>query len=116
MSHELITPTGLCRYNWNIISANGNYEKWDSINVKCSSLLELTSDCRLFGPDYAQTKIFDPFDLNDEKDYIPCADINPDSYYYNDLSFLFNRIAIIIMKTLSISPFKESSMTKIPSP
>ena len=56
-------------------------------DVYYSSLLELTSDCRLFGPDYAQTKIFDPFDLNDEKDYIPCADINPDSYYYNDLSF-----------------------------
>ena len=56
-------------------------------DVYYSSLLELTSDCRLFGPDYAQTKIFDPFDLNDEKDYIPCTDINPDSYYYNDLSF-----------------------------
>ena len=55
-------------------------------DVYYSSLLELTSDCRLFGPDYAQTKIFDPFDLNDEKDYIPCTDINPDSYYYNDLS------------------------------
>ena len=56
-------------------------------DVYYSSLLELTSDCRLFGPDYAQTKIFHPFDLNDEKDYIPCTDINPDSYYYNDLSF-----------------------------
>ena len=56
-------------------------------DVYYSSLLELTSDCRLFGPDYAQFKIFDPFDLNDKKDYIPCTDINPDSYYYNDLSF-----------------------------
>ena len=81
-----------------------------------SSLLELTSDCRLFGPDYAHTKIYDPFDLNDEKDYIACTDINPESYCYNDLSFLFNRLAIIIMKTPSISPFKESSMTMIPSP
>ena len=56
-------------------------------DVYYSSLLELTSDCRLFYPYYAQSNMFDPFDLNDEKDYIPCTDINPDSYYYNDLSF-----------------------------
>ena len=31
--------------------------------------------------------MFDPFNLNDEKDYIPCTDIDPDSCYYNDLSF-----------------------------
>ena len=28
-----------------------------------------------------------PFDLNDEKDYIPCTDIDPDNCYYNVLRF-----------------------------
>ena len=40
-----------------------------------------------FYPDHVQPKIFYPFDLNDEKDYIPCSDIDPDSCYYNDLSY-----------------------------
>ena len=52
-----------------------------------SALFELSSDCCLLDPDYVQPKMFDPFNLNDEKDYIPCTDIDPDSCYYNELSF-----------------------------
>ena len=52
-----------------------------------SALLELFSDCCLLDPDYLQPKMFDLFNLNDEKDYIPCTDIDPDSCYYNELSF-----------------------------
>ena len=56
-------------------------------NVFLGCLLELSYDCCLFDPEYVQPKIFHPFDLNDEKDYIPCSDIDPDSCYYNDLSY-----------------------------
>ena len=56
-------------------------------NVFFGCLLELCYDCSLFYPDYVQPKIFYPFDLNDEKDYIPCSDIDPDSCYCNDLSY-----------------------------
>ena len=52
-----------------------------------NSLVEFFSDCRPFNIDSTQHKIFNPFNLNDEKDYIPCTDIDPDSCYYNDLSF-----------------------------
>ena len=52
-----------------------------------SVLVELSNDCCLFDHDYNQPKIFDPFNLNDEKEYIPCTDIDPDSCYYNELSF-----------------------------
>ena len=52
-----------------------------------SALFELSSDCCLLDPDYVQPKMFHPFNLNDEKDYIPCTDIDPDSCYYNELSF-----------------------------
>ena len=52
-----------------------------------NSLVELFSDCHPFNNDSTQHKIFNPFNLNDEKDYIPCTDIDPDSCYYNDLSF-----------------------------
>ena len=47
----------------------------------------VANDCCLLDPCFIQPKIFDPFNLNDEKDYIPCTDIDPDSCYYNELSF-----------------------------
>ena len=56
-------------------------------NVFLGCLLELPYDYCLFYPDYVQPKIFYPFDLNDEKDHIPCSDIDPDSCYYNALSY-----------------------------
>ena len=41
----------------------------------------------LIHSDYVLPKMFDPLNLNDEKDYIPCTDIDPDSCCYNELSF-----------------------------
>ena len=52
-----------------------------------SILVELSNDCCLFDHDYNQPKIFDPFNMKDEKEYIPYTDIDPDSCYYNELSF-----------------------------
>ena len=40
-----------------------------------SVLVERSNDCCLFYHD---------FNLNDEKEYIPCTDIDPDSCYYNE--------------------------------
>ena len=70
-----------------------------------SALFELPSDCCLLDPDYVQPKMFDPFNLNDEKDYIPCTDIDPDNCFYNELNFPVKRIATIIMKISSIILF-----------
>ena len=50
-------------------------------------LHEFSCDHTLSASEYVQTKIFNPFNLNDDKDYIPCSDIDPDSCYYNHLSF-----------------------------
>ena len=36
--------------------------------------------------------MFDPFKMNDEKDYLPCTDIDPDSCYYDELSFFIQKI------------------------
>ena len=50
-------------------------------------LVEFANDYCLLDPWFIQAKIFDPFSLNDEKEYLPCTDIDPDSCYYNELSF-----------------------------
>ena len=50
-------------------------------------LIEFANDGRLLDPCFIQPQIFDPFNLNDENNYIPCTDIDPDSCYYNELSF-----------------------------
>ena len=50
-------------------------------------LHEFSCDHTLSASEYVQTKIFNPFNLNDDKDYIPCSDIDLDSCYYNRLSF-----------------------------
>ena len=50
-------------------------------------LVEFANDCYLLDPCFIQPKIFDHFNLNDDKDYIPCTDIDPDSCYCNELSF-----------------------------
>ena len=80
-----------------------------------NSLVEYFSDCHPFNIDSTQHKIFNPFNLNDEKDYLPCTDIDPDSCYYNDLSVLF-KIATTTMKNPSITLYKESSMVMIHFP
>ena len=32
-------------------------------------------------------KIFNPFQSNEHNEYIPCVDIDPDNFYYNDISY-----------------------------
>ena len=32
-------------------------------------------------------KIVYPFELNEDDEYIPCVDIGPDNFYYNDISY-----------------------------
>ena len=49
-------------------------------------LIDSSYDCYPLDP-YLQPKIFDPYNFNDEKDYIPCSVIDPDSCYYNELSY-----------------------------
>ena len=78
-----------------------------------SALFELPSDCCLLDPDFVQPKMVDPFNLNDEKDYIPCTDIDPDNCFYNELNFPVKRIATIIMKIPSIILFWEFFKTVI---
>ena len=45
-------------------------------------LHEFSGDHTLSASEYVQTKTFNPFNLNDDKDHIPCSDIDPDSCYY----------------------------------
>ena len=49
-------------------------------------LHEFSCDITLSASEYVQTKIFNPFNLNDDKEYIPCSDIDPDSCCYKHLS------------------------------
>ena len=32
-------------------------------------------------------KIFNPFQSNEHNEYNPCVDIDPDNFYYNDISY-----------------------------
>ena len=38
-------------------------------------------------PEAMHKKIFNPFELNEDNEYIPCVDIDPDNFYYNDISY-----------------------------
>ena len=52
-----------------------------------SGLVELSNDSSSFDPGFKQSKMFHLFNLNDEKEHIPCTDIGPDSCYHTELSF-----------------------------
>ena len=69
---------------------------WYAIDVvfRYAEIALLTDDkCDDFYPfdlDYAQPRMFDPFNLNGEKDYTSCTDFDPDSCYYNELRFFYS--------------------------
>ena len=55
----------------------------DDVFYDC--LHEFSCDHTLSASEYVQSKIFNPLNLNDDKDYIPCSDIDPDSCCYDHL-------------------------------
>ena len=71
-----------------------------------SSLVELSNDSSSFDPGFIQSKMFDLFNLNDEKDHIPCTDIGPDSCYHTELSFYIQ---------MNSNYYREDSLQPAPS-
>ena len=45
--------------------------------------LDNTNSSLIFSP----SMLYNPFDLNDEEDYIPCADIDPDTEFYKSATY-----------------------------
>ena len=63
---------------------------WFNLAVENEDFLNILDEfynVSIFDPEALHKNIFNPFELNEENEYIPCVDINPDNYNYSDISY-----------------------------
>ena len=75
----------------------------------CKDFLNILDECynvSVFNnPDAMHKKIFNPFKLNEDSEYVLCVNVDPDNFTIMISATLCNQIVIIVQETLLVIYF-----------